>query len=112
MDKAEHEVHTSALERNKAAGDKVASEEAFVNEHKDYLSQVACPRDISLHPRPATLDHSPEKAFADEHIPLTGNAPTAGREDVTSPWGDDGGHAGGHQREGHHHHQNLKPRLS
>jgi len=40
MDKADHEVHTSELERNKAAGDKVASEEAFVNEHKDYLSQA------------------------------------------------------------------------
>lgn len=50
MDKADHEVHTSELERNKAAGDKVASEEAFVSEHKDYLSQVL--------PRPPTPGQS------------------------------------------------------
>lgn len=39
-DKAEHQAAVSNMERNKAAGDKVAKEEGFVSEHKDYLSQA------------------------------------------------------------------------
>lgn len=37
-DRAMHDVDVSNMQRNRDAGDKVAKEEAFVNEHKDYIS--------------------------------------------------------------------------
>ena len=41
QDKAQQQVAVQGLDRNKYAGDKVAKEEAYVTEHKDFLSQVS-----------------------------------------------------------------------
>lgn len=40
-DRSEHDVDSSNLERNKAAGNKIAQEESYVNEHKDFLSETS-----------------------------------------------------------------------